>query len=65
MDEPQQQSVEDKDFFHMLRHMAEIKNAQIIVGTSHDAAGVATFTAANKSVHLWELGNDHLINPIK
>lgn len=65
MDEPQQQSVEDKDFFHMLHHMAEMKNVQIIVGTSHDAAGVAAFTAANKSIHSWELGDDHLINPIK
>jgi hypothetical protein len=64
MDEPQQQSVEDKDFFSMLQHVAERREAQVIIGTSHDAAGVAQFAAANPSVHLWELGDDHLIQPL-
>lgn len=62
LDEPQQQSVEDKDFFSMLEHAAKMSNAQIIIATSHDAAGVARFAAANSGIHLWELGNDHLIN---
>jgi hypothetical protein len=64
MDEPQQQSAEDKDFFRMLQYAAEMREAQIIVGTSHDSADIATFTSANKGVHLWELGNSHLINKL-
>ena len=65
MDEPQQQSVEDKDFFSMLQHVADTPDAQIIIGTSHEAAGVARFAAANRSVHLWELGDDHLIEQLR
>lgn len=65
MDEPQQQSVEDKDFFRMLEHAAKVKDAQIIVGTSHEALGIASFVGTHKDVHLWELGTDHLIGKLR
>jgi hypothetical protein len=49
----------------MLQHVADTPDAQIIIGTSHEAAGVARFAAANRSVHLWELGDDHLIEQLR
>lgn len=61
MDEPQQQSVDDKDFFEMMRHASTLKEAQIIIGTSHEQSSVANFAATTQGVSLWELGNEHLI----
>ena len=43
MDEPQQQSVEDKDFRAMLRYAAGIPQAQVIVATSHERLSLLQF----------------------
>jgi hypothetical protein len=61
MDEPQQQSVEDKDFFQMMRHASTLKDTQIIIGTSHEKGSIGSFVASTEGVNLWELNDEHLI----
>jgi len=61
MDEPQQQSVEDNDFFKMLQYSSRAPDSQVIIGTSHDAKGIDDFVTLHPSVHLWEAGTSHLI----
>ena len=61
LDEPQQQSAADKDFFMMLRYLSAVSPAQTIVATSHERTGIAALASKVPSIDLWQLGDDKLI----
>lgn len=64
MDEPQQQSVEEGAFLSMLEYAANFRNAQIIVGTSHERHGIDTFLRNIGVQNLWEYGDDRVIDKL-
>jgi hypothetical protein len=61
LDEPQQQSAADKDFYMMLHYLSEVGPAQTIVATSHERTGIAALVSQTTSIDLWELGDAKLI----
>ena len=61
MDEPQQQSADDKDFYQMMRRATKLTDAQTIIGTSHEKTGIAEFVATTEGIHLLEFNDEHLI----
>lgn len=65
MDEPQQQSVDDDDFFRMLQYCTTVRDSQILIGTSHEPSRIDKFVSTSGSkVNLWEAGNEHLIKKL-